>query len=81
MSKVRQVHPPQTDRKKEQTSVCTCAMNDGRRQKFLEAKRKADTIRSKTRVNLGVAFPRWRELKDRLKMKSDAELGIFLLDK
>ena len=56
-------------------------MEEDRRQKFLEAKRKADTIRSKTRVNLGVAFPRWRELKDRLKMKSDAELGIFLLDK
>ena len=52
-----------------------------RKRTYAEHKRALDRARSKTRVNLGVAFPRWRELKDRMNMKSDAEVGMFLLDK
>ncbi|XP_041838533.1 zinc finger and BTB domain-containing protein 6-like isoform X2 [Melanotaenia boesemani] len=37
--------------------------------------------RDRTRVNIGVAFSRWRELRKQKRIKSDAELAIFLLDR
>lgn len=45
-----------------------------------DAKRRADKARSKTRVNLGLAFDRFRALKERLGLKSDFELCCLLLD-
>ncbi|XP_016398799.1 uncharacterized protein LOC107732068 isoform X6 [Sinocyclocheilus rhinocerous] len=40
-----------------------------------------DQARGKTRVNIGAAFQRWRELKERLGLESDAEVALFLLDR
>ncbi|XP_040010849.1 uncharacterized protein si:ch211-40k21.5 [Xiphias gladius] len=39
-----------------------------------------DKKRAKTRVNIGVAFPRWRELRDKLGLQRDADLACVLLD-
>ncbi|MCJ8731298.1 hypothetical protein PDJAM_G00197870 [Pangasius djambal] len=44
------------------------------------SKRLHDQKRSKTRINIGSAFPRWRELLLKKRMKLDAELATFLLD-
>ncbi len=46
-----------------------------------EAKRQADKARFRIRVNLGLAFAYLPALKDRLGMKSDAELACFPLDR
>uniref|UniRef100_A0A672Q0Z3 Uncharacterized protein n=1 Tax=Sinocyclocheilus grahami TaxID=75366 RepID=A0A672Q0Z3_SINGR len=35
--------------------------------------------RGRTRVNIGAAFQRWRELKEREGLESDAEVALFLL--
>uniref|UniRef100_A0A8C1VA40 Uncharacterized protein n=1 Tax=Cyprinus carpio TaxID=7962 RepID=A0A8C1VA40_CYPCA len=40
-----------------------------------------DHERAKTRVNIGAAFQRWRELKEREGLESDAEVAFFLLDR
>lgn len=45
------------------------------------SKRLHDQKRSKTRINIGSAFPRWRELLLKKRMKLDAELATFLLDR
>uniref|UniRef100_A0A672QPG9 Uncharacterized protein n=1 Tax=Sinocyclocheilus grahami TaxID=75366 RepID=A0A672QPG9_SINGR len=37
--------------------------------------------RSRTRVNIGSAFQRWRELKERKGLRSDAKVALFLLDR
>ncbi len=36
--------------------------------------------RGRTRVNIGAAFQRWRELKEREGLESDPEVALFLLD-
>ncbi|XP_023268472.1 uncharacterized protein LOC111659697 isoform X1 [Seriola lalandi dorsalis] len=46
-----------------------------------KAKRECDRNRSKTRVNLGQAFTRWRELRSSRGLKRDIQLALFLLDK
>ncbi len=46
-----------------------------------EAKWQADKACYGTRVNLGLAFTRFRALEENLGMKSDAELACFLLDR
>ena len=43
-------------------------------------KREADRARDRTRVTIGTAFTRWRELKDTFGYKFDSQLAIFLLD-
>lgn len=45
------------------------------------SKRLHDQKRSKTRINIGSAFTRWRELLLEKRMKLDAELATFLLDR
>ncbi len=40
-----------------------------------------DQARGRTRVNIGAAFQRWRELKEREGLESDAEVVLFLLDR
>uniref|UniRef100_UPI0037E6F857 uncharacterized protein isoform X1 n=1 Tax=Semicossyphus pulcher TaxID=241346 RepID=UPI0037E6F857 len=44
-------------------------------------KKELDRDRNKTRVNIGVAFPRWRELRDLKGYKNDAEFATVLLDR
>ncbi|XP_066502622.1 uncharacterized protein [Hoplias malabaricus] len=44
------------------------------------AKRLNDKKRSKTRVNIGDTFERWRELREKRDCKTDAELADFLLN-
>uniref|UniRef100_A0A8P4KNL4 Uncharacterized protein n=1 Tax=Dicentrarchus labrax TaxID=13489 RepID=A0A8P4KNL4_DICLA len=47
-----------------------------------ELKRQRDRRIQKTRVNIGVAFPRWKELmKEKSDFQSDAEVACFLLDR
>ncbi|KAM9844276.1 uncharacterized protein ACBR49_013375 [Aulostomus maculatus] len=41
----------------------------------------SDRSRAATRVNIGVALPRWRELRDRLGLRRDADLARLLLDR
>lgn len=43
-------------------------------------KRVYESARSKTRIYIGVAFERWRDLRQLKGMKTDAELAMFLLD-
>ncbi|XP_048009675.1 uncharacterized protein LOC125243875 [Megalobrama amblycephala] len=43
-------------------------------------KKRLDQQRAQTRVNIGVAFPRWRQLRDSKGLKTDAMLAVFLLD-
>ena len=56
-----------------------------KKRKITQKRRELDRLRNKTRVNLGMAFERWRELRDRLsqtmEMSSDAQLGMYLLDR
>lgn len=46
-----------------------------------ESRRLADKSRSQTRINVGVAFQRWRKLREFKALKSDAELAVVLLDR
>ncbi|KAM8761632.1 uncharacterized protein AB9X84_006631 isoform 3-T4 [Acanthopagrus schlegelii] len=55
-----------------QKRKCTGEANDPRRL--------WDKKRGKTRVNIGVAFPKWRELRDKLGLQKDADLACLLLD-
>ncbi|XP_062871157.1 zinc finger protein 774-like isoform X2 [Trichomycterus rosablanca] len=47
----------------------------------LQAERRRDRSRSKSRINLGQAFTRWRELRRSKDFKSDPEFASFLLDR
>ncbi|XDV36009.1 hypothetical protein PO909_005863 [Leuciscus waleckii] len=48
----------------------------------LKIKKKAyDQARGRTRVNIGEAYQRWRELKEQKGLTSDAEVALFLLDR
>uniref|UniRef100_A0A8D3DP46 Uncharacterized protein n=1 Tax=Scophthalmus maximus TaxID=52904 RepID=A0A8D3DP46_SCOMX len=44
-------------------------------------KRRLDNQRAKTRVNVGVAFQRWRRLMEEQGLKNDAMVAEFLLDR
>jgi len=44
-------------------------------------KRESDKVKARTRINIGQAFPRWRELKDEEGCPTDADLAVILLDK
>lgn len=46
-----------------------------------ESKRQLDNKRNKTRINIGVAFQRWREVRDIISLKLDSELAVLLLDR
>lgn len=43
-------------------------------------KKRLDQARAQTRVNIGVAFQRWRQLREMKGLKSDAMVAVFLLD-
>ncbi|XP_029950535.1 uncharacterized protein LOC115390701 isoform X2 [Salarias fasciatus] len=43
-------------------------------------KREATRIKAQSRINIGPAFTRWRELKDEEGFPTDAALALFLLD-
>lgn len=44
-------------------------------------KKESDKARGATRVNIGIAFERWRVLKENKGFKFDYELATFLLDR
>uniref|UniRef100_A0A8C2HQC6 Uncharacterized protein n=1 Tax=Cyprinus carpio TaxID=7962 RepID=A0A8C2HQC6_CYPCA len=50
-----------------------------KRKTSAEQKKAYDKARSNTHVNIGSAFQRWRELKEREGLQSDAEVALFLL--
>ncbi|XP_048100278.1 zinc finger protein 629-like isoform X2 [Alosa alosa] len=43
-------------------------------------KRESDKIRARTRINIGTAFARWRELKEEEGCPTDTDLAVMLLD-
>uniref|UniRef100_A0A0E9TXT9 Uncharacterized protein n=1 Tax=Anguilla anguilla TaxID=7936 RepID=A0A0E9TXT9_ANGAN len=45
-----------------------------------EAKRQPDSARSRTRVNLGIAFPLWRQRKFAKGMKKRFGVGLFSVE-
>ena len=47
----------------------------------IDFKRKRDQLIQKTRVNIGIAFPRWKELMKEKDFERDAEVACFLLDR
>uniref|UniRef100_A0A672MYI9 Uncharacterized protein n=1 Tax=Sinocyclocheilus grahami TaxID=75366 RepID=A0A672MYI9_SINGR len=51
-------------------------VDKNKRRKRLQNKR-----RSRTRVNIGSAFQRWRELQEWEGLRLDAEVALFLLDR
>lgn len=63
-------------------TVSTAAFGRKRKTVFEKAttKRKLDAARNKTRINIGVAFERWRQLREQKGLQSDAMLAVFLLD-
>ena len=46
-----------------------------------ELKRQRDRRIQKMRVNIGIAFPRWKELMKEKDFQRDAEVACFLLDR
>ena len=44
-------------------------------------KKNAEKARSKSRVNIGLAFERWRQLRELKGLESDAKVAVFLLDR
>lgn len=48
---------------------------------WLQQKRACDRAHAKTRINIGRAFERWRELRFLNGFKTDAETAFFLLDR
>ena len=46
-----------------------------------ELKLQRDRSIQKRRINIGLAFPRWKELKKEKGFQRDAEVACFLLDK
>ena len=51
------------------------------RKRKRELKRQRDRQISKTKVNTGVTFPRWKELLRSKDFKTDAKVACFLLDR
>ena len=51
------------------------------RKRKRELKRQGNRQISKTKVNIGVTFPRWKELMRSKDFKTDAEVACFLLDR
>ncbi|XP_051549559.1 uncharacterized protein LOC127438202 isoform X4 [Myxocyprinus asiaticus] len=48
-----------------------------RTEQSLQAKRESDRVRNKTRINIGLAFPKWRQLRDLKGFKRDPEMAFF----
>lgn len=46
-----------------------------------KAKLESDRRRQKTRVNIGSSFEKWKMLRESLRMKKDAQLASFLLER
>ncbi len=46
-----------------------------------ETKRRLEQERAKTRVTIGAAFLRWRQLRESKCLKTDAMVALFLLDR
>ena len=44
-------------------------------------KKSLDKARGQTRINIGVTFERWRQLRELKGLNSDAEVALCLLDR
>lgn len=51
-------------------------LSEAARKRRIESSR----ARDRTRINVGPAFTRWRELRDRTGCKTDADLAVLVLD-
>lgn len=63
-------------------TACITKQSKKRKTVFEKAttKKRLDQARSQTRVNIGIAFQRWRQLREVKGLKSDAMVAVFLLD-
>ncbi len=52
-----------------------------KKRKLDAARRSRDRRRQKSRINIGVVFPRWKALMREKFFQSDAEVACFLLDR
>ncbi|KAF3695393.1 hypothetical protein EXN66_Car011069 [Channa argus] len=56
----------------------------GKRRKTLaekeERRKETDKARFKSRIYIGMAFPRWRELREEKNFQTDTDLALYLLD-
>uniref|UniRef100_A0A673LDM0 Uncharacterized protein n=1 Tax=Sinocyclocheilus rhinocerous TaxID=307959 RepID=A0A673LDM0_9TELE len=57
------------------------ASTPGVRELTYSSYRYDNIARGRTRVNIGAAFQRWRELKEREGLESDTEFALFLFDR
>ncbi|XP_047435743.1 uncharacterized protein LOC125004939 isoform X2 [Mugil cephalus] len=46
----------------------------------MKSNKKSDRLRGQTRITIGVAFPRWRTLKEEMGLRSDTAVALLLLD-
>lgn len=68
--------------KKRQGSRGDCVPKRPRRSaEGIRSKKESDRQRRKTRICLGVAFPRWRALKAKVGVRADTDLALLLLDR
>ena len=65
------------------TTACTAMQSKKRKTLFEQAtnKKRLDKARSETRVNIGMAFQRWRELRELKGLRSDPMVAVYLLDR
>ncbi|KAM9857033.1 uncharacterized protein ACBR49_000708 [Aulostomus maculatus] len=68
-----------------QEPCATERVEDKRQEKVLsevqkQKKKLLDLKRAKTRIDIGESFQRWKEVRERTGMKSDAEVALFLID-
>jgi len=59
----------------------TAKKRPSRLAKGLLAKRESDKRRRLGRICIGVAFPRWGALKEKIGLRSDTDVALILLDK
>ncbi|XP_077065242.1 uncharacterized protein LOC143716740 isoform X20 [Siphateles boraxobius] len=57
-----------------------CLSSSTKNRKHEAARRSRDRRRQKSRINIGVAFSRWKMLMQEKKFKYDSEVACFLLD-
>ncbi len=50
-------------------------------EKGLQSKKESNRWRGQTQITIGVAFPRWRALKEEKGLKADTDVALVLLDR
>lgn len=53
----------------------------GRSAEGIQSKKENDRLRRQTRICIGIAFDRWRALKEKVGFRADTDLALLLLDR